>query len=59
MIQSKNKTGGLLLLLTKNNEKLIKQTHTKQQETLEFKLTKPRETFSFKLLLTSVLILIG
>ena len=27
---------------------LIKQTHTKPQETHEFKLTKPRESFSFK-----------
>ena len=27
---------------------LIKQTHTKPQETLEFKLTKPREIFSFQ-----------
>ena len=26
----------------------IKQTHTKPQETLEFKIIKPRETFSFK-----------
>ena len=32
----------------KNCETLIKQTHTKPQETLKFNLTKPRETFSFK-----------
>ena len=27
---------------------VIKQTHTKPQETIEFKLTQARETFSFK-----------
>ena len=36
-----------VLSLTKNCETLIKQTHIKAQETLEFKVTKPRETFSF------------
>ena len=38
----KNETEGLLLSIT-----LIKQTPTKPQETLEFKLIKPRETFHF------------
>ena len=36
-----------MLSITKNCETLIKQTHTKPQETLEFKMTKPRETFHF------------
>ena len=33
--------------ITKNCETLIKTTHTKPQETLEIKLTEPRETFHF------------
>ena len=37
----------LLLSITKNCERLIKQTHTKPQETLEYKMIKPRETFRF------------
>ena len=48
MIQLKNKTEDLLLSITKNCETLIQQTHTKPQETLEFKMVKPRETFHFK-----------
>ena len=32
----------------KNCETLIKRTHREVEETLEFKLTKSRETFSFK-----------
>ena len=48
MIQPKNETENLLLSITKNCETLIKQTHTKSQETLEFKMIKPRETFHFK-----------
>ena len=48
MIQPKNKTEDLLLSITKNCETLIQQTHTKPQETLEFKMVKPRETFHFK-----------
>ena len=48
MIQPKNKTEDLLLSITKNCETLIQQTHTKPQEALEFKMTKPRETFHFK-----------
>ena len=48
MIQPKNKTEDLLLSITKNCETLIQQTHTKPQEPLEFKMTKPRETFHFK-----------
>ena len=36
MIQPKNETGDLLLSKTKNCETLIKQTHRKPEETIEF-----------------------
>ena len=45
MIRPKNNTGYLLLSITKNCEMLLKQTDTKPQETLEFKMTKARATF--------------
>ena len=48
MIQPKNETEDLLLSITKNCEKLVKQTHRKPEETLEFKMTKPREIFHFR-----------
>ena len=48
MISTKIKTVDLLLSNNKNYETFINQTHTKTQETPEFKLIKPRETFSFK-----------
>ena len=48
MIRPKNETENLLLSITKNCETLIKQTHRKAEETLEFKMTKPKETFHFK-----------
>ena len=48
MIRPKNETEDLLLSITKNCETLIEQTHTKPQETLEFKMAKSRETFHFK-----------
>ena len=48
MIRPKNQTEDFLLSITKNCETLIEQTHTKPQETLEFKMIKPRETFHFK-----------
>ena len=48
MIRPKNKTEDLLLSITKNCETLIEQTHRKPEETLEFKMIKPRETFHFK-----------
>ena len=48
MIRPKNETDDLLLSKTKNYETLIKQTHTKPQETLENKNIKPRETLSFR-----------
>ena len=47
-IRTKSETEYFLLSITKNCETLIKQTHLKPQETLECKLSKPRETFSFK-----------
>ena len=48
MIRPKNETEDLLLSITKNCETIIEQTHTKPQETLEFKMIKPRQTFHFK-----------
>ena len=48
MIRPKNETEDLLLSITKNCETLIEQTHTKPEETLEFKMIKPKETFHFK-----------
>ena len=47
-IRPKNETEDLLLSITKNCETLIKQTHRRAEETLEFKMTKPTETFHFK-----------
>ena len=47
MIRPKNGTEDLLLLITENCETLTKQTHRIAEETLEFKLTKPRQTFHF------------
>ena len=37
----------LLLLIKKHTDKLIEQTKTKPQETLEFKMIRPKQTFSF------------
>ena len=48
MVRPKNETEDLLLSRTKNCQTRIHRTHTKSQVTLEFKLTKARETFSFK-----------
>ena len=48
MVRPKNEIEDLLLSITKICETLIHQTHTKRQETLEFKLTKPKKTFSLK-----------
>ena len=47
MIRPRNEKEALLLSITKNCETLNKQIHTKPEETMEFKLTKPRETFLF------------
>ena len=48
MIQPKNETKDLLLSKTKDCKTFIKQTHRKAEEILEFNVTKPRESFSFK-----------
>ena len=48
MIRPKNQTEDLLLSITKNCETLIEQTHRKPEETLEFKMIKPKEMFHFK-----------
>ena len=48
MIRPNNQTEDLLLSTTKNCQTLIKQTHRKAEETLEFKMIKPREIFHFK-----------
>ena len=47
MIKPKNEIEDLLLSITKNCEKLVEQTHRKREETLEFKMIKPRETIHF------------
>ena len=47
MIIPKNGTEDLLLSISKNCENLIQQTHRKPEETLEFKMIKPRQTFHF------------
>ena len=52
MIEPRNETNVLLLSITKNCETLIKQTHRKAEQTLEYIPTKPRETFSFKPLMS-------
>ena len=48
MIRLRNETEDILMSVNKICETFIKQTQRKPQETLELKLTKPRETFSFK-----------
>ena len=48
MIRLKNDLEDLLLAITRNCEKLNKQTYTKPQETLEFKMIQSKETFHFK-----------
>ena len=47
MIRPKNEIENLLLSITKICETLIEQTQTKAQETLEFKMIKPRKFFHF------------
>ena len=37
----------MLLLIKKQTDTLIEQTKTKPQETLEFKMNKQKQTFSF------------
>ena len=47
MIRPKSEVEDLLLSITKNCEKLVDQTLRKPEETLEFKMLKPREKFHF------------
>ena len=46
-IRVKNGTEDLILSITINCETLIEQTHKKPEQTLEFKMIKPRKTFHF------------
>ena len=46
-MRPKNEAEDLLLSITKNCEILIKQTHRKAEETMEFKMNKSREIFHF------------
>ena len=48
VIRNKNKTEDSLLSQSKSCDAHVKQTHTKRRETLEFKITKSTEEFSFK-----------
>ena len=43
----KNKFEGLLLSIAKNTQTLVNQTKTEPKEALEYKLNKPKVTFSF------------
>ena len=47
MIQPENQTEDLKLSITKNCETLIKQSHRKTEESLEFKMNKPEQLFHF------------
>ena len=47
MIRPKNEADAIFLTITKKCETLIEQTHRKAEETLEYKMTKPRERFYF------------
>ena len=42
-----DKRESLLLSIAKSNQEIVENTHAKPQETLEFKLTKQKESFSF------------
>ena len=52
MIGPKAEKEELLLSITKNCETLIKQFHTKPEESSEFKLSQSRQTFHFNPLLS-------
>ena len=47
MIRLRNGTEGLFLSISRNRQMLNEQTHRKAEETVEYKLTKPKETFHF------------
>ena len=42
-----DKKESLLLNFAKSNQELVENTHSKPQETLEFEMTKQKESFSF------------
>ena len=42
-----DKKESLLLTIAKSNQEIVENTHSKPQETLEFKMTKQKESFSF------------
>ena len=47
IIRVKNQTKYLVVSITKICETLIEQTHRKAEDTLKFKMVRPRETFLF------------
>ena len=47
-----DKKESLLLSIAKSNQEIVENTHSKPQETLEFKMTKQKESFSFDVPLT-------
>ena len=53
MNRVKNRTEDLLLPITKNCETLIEQTHSKAEQTLEFKMIEPAETSHFNPLIST------
>ena len=42
-----DKKESLLLGIAKSNHEIVENTHSKPQDTLEFKMTKEKESFSF------------
>ena len=42
-----DKKESLLLSIAKSNQEIVENTHSKPQETLEFKMKKQKESFSF------------
>ena len=42
-----DKKESLLLSIAKSNQQIVENTHSKPQETLEFEMTKQKESFSF------------
>ena len=47
-----DKKESLLLNIAKSNQEIVENTHSKPHETLEFKMTKQKESFSFDVPLT-------
>ena len=54
MIQPKSETEDLFLLISTNCETINKQTHREPEETLESRLSQPRETFHFNPLISTI-----